>query len=257
MSEATVRGAPGEHFRRQVQRRAREIAVEPALIAAQILAGPEVGEGDAAAGAADHVVRLDVAVQGVGAVDGREGAAQVHADEGGLAGAEGPALLHQRGERVAGDELHRHADLVARPVGPEDAHDVRVAHVREPARFVERPLGIERRARVYRAKHLQCDFPMQLGIEGAVHGAERAAPDLADDGVRAPGVGRVLAEPRDAFDEPELLDDRGLVGRNLAFEVVPVHPLAVGYRSGDREELRIGVLVMHAPSPAPAGRLRD
>ena len=131
-----MRGAPLENLGHQIEGGAGEVAVAALLgIAARILAGAEVGEGDAAAGAADDVVRFDVAVQGVGAVDGGEGAARVDADEGGLVGAEGPALLHERGERVAGDQLHRHADLVARPVGPEDAHDVGVAHAREPARL--------------------------------------------------------------------------------------------------------------------------
>ena len=106
------------------------------LVAAQILAGAEVGERDAPAGAAHDVVRLDVAVQGIGAVHRRQRPAQVHADEGGFVGAERAALRDERVERLARDQLHGHADLVADPVGAEHPHHVGMIDARQ--RFAPR-----------------------------------------------------------------------------------------------------------------------
>ena len=94
MSLWTVASPPVEHFGRQVERRAGE-ARDAARAGVAQLAGAEVHQDDAAALLAHHVLRLDVAMDEAGAVDGGERAAQILADERRFARAERRPALQQ------------------------------------------------------------------------------------------------------------------------------------------------------------------
>ena len=127
----------GEHFRREVERRAGDRRGLDRLVVLEQQAGAEVHQHQAAAFFADDVLRLDVAMDEAGGVDGGERPAQVLAEQRGFAAAERALPLEQLLERVAADELHPQPDAAVVGVDAVHGDDVAVADARQQAAFVQ------------------------------------------------------------------------------------------------------------------------
>ena len=120
-----------EDLGRQVERCTNEAAGT-----GEVFAGTKVHQDDATAGFAHDVLRLDVAVQQPGVVDGGERGADVEADERGLARAERSARLDDLVERLAAYELGPEADPAIVFLGTVDLHHMLVPQAREAAGFL-------------------------------------------------------------------------------------------------------------------------
>ena len=86
-----------------------------------------------------------------GAVHRRQRRAEVQADERRFARAERSARLDGLLERLAAHELHPQADAAVVLLGAVDLDDVRVAHARQAARFLQQPSVGFRHDRLRRA----------------------------------------------------------------------------------------------------------
>ena len=223
----------------------------------EILAGAEVHQDDAAAGLAHDVLRLDVAVQQPGAVDGRERGADVEADERGLAGAERSACLTSLVERLAAHELGPEADPAIVLLGAVDLDDVLVPQPREATGFFHDP-----RARVARTvdqvvlvQQLQRNVAVELGVPGAEDVAGRSLadgsrrtrrPHRRPSGLAGVATGASLSVGRDApvqgsdaVDESKVADDPTVAARSCGLNRLPIDRAAVRHRCSEVRERAI------------------
>jgi hypothetical protein len=142
---------------------------------------PEVGDGDPAVAAAQHVARLEVAVddaRGVGRREAAPGGEERVEDRGGRARAGAQPVV----EGLAVDQLH--GDEVAARGGADLVHGDHVG-VGEPghrARLAQQPLA-RAIAGGRPAQHLERDPALEIGVERGVDRADRAGAELALDPV--------------------------------------------------------------------------
>jgi hypothetical protein len=104
----------------------------------QRLRAAEIHQHRAPAGLAHHVVRLDVAVQQPGGVEGGERAAEIDADAGHLASAQRPGVADHRAQGPPFDAVHPDADAALVLVGAVDRHHIRVPDPGEVAGLAQR-----------------------------------------------------------------------------------------------------------------------
>jgi len=240
------------------------------MASARLGTGAEVHEDGPPAGLAHDVLRLDVAMHESGAVDGRERAADVDADDRRLARAHAPVGIDPLLQRLAFEELHPEADAAVVAVGAVDGNHVGVTNPREQTtlgdhRLLER-LGVG----VLDAQELERDIPRELRIPRAIHRAVAAAadelPELqrspAIDGLRIPGPRGVIGaggsrpfvvamDVGDGGEDLELTHQLPLVVCGRAFGLTPVDRHAVG--DGGREHAKAFV-VGHAGVMSRASR---
>src|SRR5207249_6081447 len=166
--------------------------------------GAEIHQDDPAPLLAHHVLRLDVAVHETGAVDRRERAAQLDADDRGFLRAERTLRAELLLERFAAQQLHPQPDAPVMLRDAVDGDDVRMANAREqPA------LGRDARrqridVRIVAAQQLQRDVTFELAVPRAVDVPETSAPQQLDqlelspvaDGRRAGRIAPPLAMRR-------------------------------------------------------------
>ena len=98
-------------------------------------------------------------------------------------------------QRVPFDELRRDVELSVELLQRVDRADARMRQHRGGARFAAQAIAMQRLARQLRRERLQRDGAAEPAVRGEVHAAHPAAPDLANDGVRAEhrsGLERVL-----------------------------------------------------------------
>ncbi len=77
-------------------------------------------------------------MQHAGGMHGRQRAADIHADQHGLAGAERPLRANEIVQRPALDQFHRDADFLLQALRGIDAHHIRVVDLGEQSRFGQR-----------------------------------------------------------------------------------------------------------------------
>ncbi len=114
-------------------------------------------------------------------MEGRQRAAQVHADAGDFACAHGAAVAHDVGQGLPLDVLHPDADPVLVLIGAIDDDYVRVADACERTGLLQRG-----RRNIARRQELDCDLPVHQGIPPAVHGSEGARADAFEQDQMAP-----------------------------------------------------------------------
>ncbi len=203
------RGLPaGEELRREVQRRARQASCRGGARALLHLSGAEVHQDETAALLAHDVLRLDVAVDETGLVDGREGAAQLLADERRLARAEralGPQELLQR---AAADVLHPEPDAPVALLGAEHRHHVAMADARQDPPLVQDLAG-QLRGGTSRPQQLERHVAVEPRVLRAVDEPERALADLLEQRQVAPELRRAAW----ALRQDALLDGRQVARR--------------------------------------------
>ena len=127
----------GEHFRREVERRAGDRRGLHGFVVLEQQAGAEVHQHEPAALFADDVLRLDVAMDEAGGVDRGQRPAQILAEQRRFAPAERALSLQQLFEGVAADELHPQADAAVVGVDAVHGDDVAVADAGQEAAFVQ------------------------------------------------------------------------------------------------------------------------
>jgi hypothetical protein len=176
-----------EDLGRHVDRRPERYSPGRTIGLRQPPPGAEVHQHEAAAILAHDVLRLDVVVDHLRGMDGRQGPAQRGGAREHLIRPH-PAVAgdHLR-ERLPGDEFHADAHVPIRIAGIMDRHDVVMPDAGEPSGFVERVLDLAGVA-FDDGDELQRDRLAQRRVMGPVHAAEAAAPDLfLDDEVRPGG----------------------------------------------------------------------
>ena len=254
--------------RRRAQRALQDLGREPRECrgAAQarvdfgrFAAGTEIGEHDASATLAQHVVGLDVAMQQPGRVHRRERAAQ----------RESEYDRFVRAERPLRGDLLREA-LAVDPFAPEPgpsilhgravhAQHVVVAHLRESACLVEERSHAHW-LRGVRSQQLQRDIGAEARVPCAVHLAAAAARDLRlhDEVSPAEQRGRMRA-PKRRVEATECARDVGqcLQRLELAFGAVrrrvertPVRRFCVE-DAFDQAIDRARIIACHRPSSSP------
>ena len=283
-------------LRSHEQRSARGLvgADGPGPVAGALGDAAEIHQDDAAALLPHDVGRLDVAVDETGGVHGRQGPAEVEADQGGFVGAERTLLGEGLLERLAAQKVGPEADAPCVPVGPVDDQDVGVPDARQAAGLLDEAPGLRVSGAALEPPELERDLALQRGIDGAVNVAEAAAAERPEDlqgapGRRRPGLHRDPgrrcgrrrsrsgqeaegAFARRAIDQCLLRggDRRTVCAGNLLDETqvvdlaallrargplgLPVHRRAVGDRLGHPQQR--GVVILVHPSPPRAGRGR-
>ncbi len=181
------RGLAGEHFRRHVERRARDVGTARVFERARFAARAEVHQDDAPGLLAHHVAGLHVAVDEAGVVDGGERAAHVLADEHGFARAEHALQLQHVFERLALHEFHAEADAAFLFLDFEDADDVRLADLRERAAFTQQ-LRAQTIVGQMTMEDLDGNLAFELRIPGAIDAAEAAFADFLEEMEASPDV---------------------------------------------------------------------
>ena len=127
-------GRPLQHLGCEIEWCAGEIR---RCIVIKFSARPEIHEDNAPILGSHHVVRLDIAMQQARAVHGGHGTTELEANVHRVSRAERCLLLEDLLERVATNELHPEADLVANLLGTINRYDVRMAHASEQAAFMD------------------------------------------------------------------------------------------------------------------------
>ena len=146
-------------------------------------ASPEVAQHDAAGRIAKDVLRLHVAVEQPGAMNGLQRATDLDADPRRLYCRHRPASSDLRGQRLAADVLGPNADTAVDTLGTVDRQHIGMPDAREQPSFFD-----DRRRRVggVLGDQFQGDFAVETGIPGAIDVAERSAANLLEDDERAP-----------------------------------------------------------------------
>src|SRR5205823_3068330 len=104
------RSFPPQHFRREIEWRAGQIRRRVVL---KLSTSAEVHQQDAPVFGSHHVVRLDIPMEQAGGMHRRHCATQLETYVDCLGGADHLAPLERLLERVATNELHPEADVVA------------------------------------------------------------------------------------------------------------------------------------------------
>ena len=257
------RPAP-QNLRREIQRRAGEIAGAGGSRTLALPSGAEIHQHDAAAVLAHDVLRFHVAMDQTAAVNGRERAAQLDADDRGFLGPERPPRAQLLLERVPLEQLHPqpHAAVVFR-------HSVHGDDVGMPKARRQRI-----RVGILRPQQLQRDVALELRIPRAVHVPERAAPEQLTKRERSPvadrrrshGIPARLSRRRgrlpgrqaamqlgESGDDAKLPQDAAVLRAGLRFDGVPVDRAAVGNRLRESKQCR---LRRHGSSRGPAAGAR-
>lgn len=236
-----------EHFRRQVERRAGTAG--GAAVRGHVVAQAEVHQHVTAAGLAHHVLRFDVAVHETRRMDGRERPTEVAADQCGFGGADRAAALHDRVERVAGNQFHPQCDPAVQLLGAVDGHHVGMTNPREQAGLAQQVLGC--RAGRRRFQELERDLAIEPGIDRAEHLALGAAAEARQQREMSPvrdrqrvgeRVGRTRRRPAGIIGLPvtrtaqriqfaQGADESEVVGgRGRGFERIPIDRFVVRNR---------------------------
>jgi hypothetical protein len=120
-------------------------------------------------------------------MDGGQRAAEILAEEGRLAPAEGALSLEQLFERVAADELHPQADAAVVRVDAVHRHHVAVPDAREQPAFVQDLGGEQIGGAAARPEELHRDVTAERSVEGAEDFAVDAGPNALLQQEGAPG----------------------------------------------------------------------
>ncbi len=272
-----------------VQRGSRDRPVLGAGPGTQIQPGSQVHQDDPPPGLPHHVLRLHIAVDESCPVQGGQGTAKLLTDSRRFAGAHGPLLVEQLGQRAAVDDLHPDSDPPLLPLGSIDHDHVPLADAGEARPFRDRLAFGGALVNVPRPQELQGDLAVQARITRQEDLAELPLADLVDDLQAAPArdrlrgrdrsrdrlafppncghqiryricgppqIGGLLAllrpaELSDFRDRPQLADRPALFAGPLGLLVFPVHSRAVGDRRRQSHEPR--VVILHGSSPVPGG----
>jgi len=176
-----------EHFRRHVGRRADDVLSCRSLRVHQAAPGPEIHQHDTPPVFAHDVLSLDVAVNQLCAMNGRERETESRAEREGFIGTEPPAAADGLRQRLAAHELHADPDIAVEISRVVHRDHVLVPDLGEPPRLVERLLDFTRAVRRY-SDELDGDVLLERGVECAVHGAERTLPDFLEQFEVTPGL---------------------------------------------------------------------
>ena len=208
------------------------------------------------------------------AVNGRERAAQLDADDRGFLGPERPPRAQLLLERVPLEQLHPqpHAAVVFRH--PVHGDDVGMPKAREQSALGRDPRRQRIRVGILRPQQLQRDVALELRIPRAVHVPERAAPEQLPKRERSPvadrrrshGIPARLSRRRgrlpgrqaamqlgESGDDAKLPQDAAVLRAGLRFDGVPVDRAAVGNRLRESKQCR---LRRHGSSRGPAAAAR-
>ncbi len=185
-----------------------------------------------------------------------------------VAGVEFPPLAERLLEVAATDEFHPEADPAVDLVGVVDDGDVRMAHAREQAGFLENRLALGLRSA--RVQELDGDLAVELRIPGAENLAERSLPDALEDLQPSPALellfrdlvlfryggvaGQLAVELGDARQDLELPDDFGRGRTRRGRRGGPVDGMSV--ENGFRQLVERRIFSFHGPSLRPAARER-
>ncbi len=185
---------------------------------------PQVGHLDRAGNVAQQVGGLDVAVNHVPRVDVLQTARRLQGAIDRLGHAERAALLDNRGEIRAVDELHHQEMAGLGLVGVVGHHDVRMAQLRDGLHFALKALD-ERAILVETAgEHLEGDDAFHAPVAGLEDGAHAADAEFVEH--------VIVGDPQ--FLEPPVQDEFGLVGgQQSCGHQRPGQALAVGDRRFD------------------------
>ncbi len=251
-----------EDLRRQIERRTNEAAGA----GREVLSGAEVHQDDATAGFAHDVLRLDVAVQQAGIVDGRERGADVEADERSLAGAERSARGDNLVERFPAHELGPQAHTAIVLFGAVDLDNVLVPQARQTTGLVHQTTARIAASvdGVVLMQQFQRDVPVELRVPGAEDVTGGSLADVLEDDQASPTAaigsagrrgwygdvgGRDTAmEGGDVIDEAQVPDNPALAARSCGLNRLPVDRAAVRHRCSEVRERAI-------VSPQQAGSL--
>ena len=141
----------------------------------------EVAELEDAVRAEQEVLRLHIAVDQTGGVDGGEPGAHLRAERRGFRRRQLPALRDELGERPPLHVLHRDEGTAVVLADVEDAHDVRVREPRRQACLAEKaPLQVLVPGEVLR-EPLQRHRPVELDVVREVDRGHRPMPQRADE----------------------------------------------------------------------------
>jgi hypothetical protein len=105
------------------------------------------------------------------AVHQGQAAAQVKADQAGVAGVESPALDGELLQVLSPDQLHRKRSAVGAQVATLDRHDIRVVELRQCLPFADGVVAVQ---------DLERHVPVQ-GVAGMIDGPEAAFAEVRDD----------------------------------------------------------------------------
>ncbi len=122
-----------------------------------------------------------------GAMDGRQGSAQVLADQHRLGCAQLALIAHDVGERLPAHELHAQANAIGMRLDPEHTDDVVMLDFCERTAFLEEALSQPRIADTT-MQDLDRDVILEVGIPCPVDAAVAAFADLVRQPILAPRV---------------------------------------------------------------------
>ena len=220
-----------------------------AVRSGQLLACTEIHQHDPAALLAHDVLRLHVAMQETGAVNGGECGAYVKPDDRGFATTQRSTCLNQFLERGPADELHPQADTPSVFFGAVHLHHVLVSESREPPRFAEHVCFMVPVQQLHRDLAIELRVPGFENLAGhpltdRLHEDQPAPWAACWHGMRRSGALGVLwrdaaVKGRDALDQSQVPEQASVVS-SLVFGRVPVHGRPVGHR---RRQIRKGSIV--------------
>ena len=143
----------------------------------------EVGELGAAGGRDHHVRRFDVAMHDRVAARMVEAFGDLRNQLGHLVEGQALAGFHHLLQRASLEELHRDVGDAVLLADVVDRDDVRMVQPAGGFRLAQKTFAdfLERLGRQRRVERLDRDFALDQRIDGAIHHAHRAAPQLSSD----------------------------------------------------------------------------
>jgi len=190
-------------------------------------------------------------MQQPGAVDRRQGAAQVDPDHRDLALAQDAAAGEVLLERATAQQVGPQSQAAVVLVGAMDDQHVRVPHARQPPCLLEQASAHRRIDGL--GEQLERHLALQHRVVGPIDLAERSPSDALDEPQRAPGACRGGIGPgggrqraAHGLDQPEPVQHLRQLGTRAALEV-PVDRAAIGDRLREAHQDALHLVAQCAP----------